>query len=172
MKDPMTVTRVSAVRLRAAKPSDVAAVAAVWTSGWTDGHAGHVPAALLAHRTAPEFVRRAADRVPHTTVALAPLPDDDVIGFTVVRLDEVEQMYVSRPWRGTGVAQLLMAAAEKTIAVRFAVAWLAVVGGNARARRFYESCGWQDVGPFDNPAETAAGTMAIPARRYEKRLRP
>jgi hypothetical protein len=51
-------------------------------------------------------------------------------------------------------------------------AWLAVVPGNARARRFYERQGWYDAGPFDNPAFTRDGsTLLVPTRRYEKRLR-
>jgi hypothetical protein len=51
-----------------------------------------------------------------------------------------------------------------------AVAWLAVVSGNARARRFYERCGWNETGPILNPAETSTGTMLVPALRYEKTL--
>jgi len=50
------------------------------------------------------------------------------------------------------------------------VVWLAVVVGNARARRFYEKHGWYDAG--DLPYEvTAGGTAYIsPCRRYEKRV--
>ena len=46
-------------------------------------------------------------------------------------------------------------------------AWLAVVAGNARARRFYERQGFTDEGPFDYPA---AGGIAVPCHRYTKRL--
>lgn len=52
-------------------------------------------------------------------------------------------------------------------------AWLAVVAGNTRARRFYERSGWRDVGAFDNTAWTAEGTtIPVPAGRYEKYLAP
>ena len=48
-------------------------------------------------------------------------------------------------------------------------AWLAVVAGNARARRFYEKRGWRDTG--DLPYEVVAGgqTYVSPCRRYAKR---
>ena len=53
---------------------------------------------------------------------------------------------------------------------RFDRAWLAVAAGNARARRFYERSGWRDAGAFDYAAEIAGGTIAVPCRRYERRL--
>jgi hypothetical protein len=46
------------------------------------------------------------------------------------------------------------------------VAWLAVVPGNARARRFYERSGWADDGGFDY----VAGEITVPCRRYVKRV--
>jgi hypothetical protein len=46
------------------------------------------------------------------------------------------------------------------------VAWLAVVTGNARARRFYERSGWADDGELDYVADG----VAVPCRRYVKRL--
>ena len=51
------------------------------------------------------------------------------------------------------------------------MAWLAVVVGNARARRFYEARGWADAG--DLPYEVSAGgtTYVSPCRRYTKRVR-
>jgi GNAT superfamily N-acetyltransferase len=94
-----------------------------------------------------------------------------VVGFHVVAGDEVEQLYVSADWRGTGVAAALLTHAEDAIAVEHVTAWLAVAPGNARARRFYERCGWRDTGAFDNPADTADGVVLVPTRRYEKRVR-
>jgi hypothetical protein len=48
------------------------------------------------------------------------------------------------------------------------IAWLAVVAGNARARRFYAKLGWRDRGPFTYQAQTATGTVPVPAHRYER----
>jgi len=49
-------------------------------------------------------------------------------------------------------------------------AWLAVVAGNTRARRFYARLGWRDRGPFTYQAQTATGTFPVPAHRYEREV--
>jgi hypothetical protein len=45
-----------------------------------------------------------------------------------------------------------------------------VVGGNLRARRFYERCGWVDEGPFEHLAPGPGGPIRVPAHRYVKRV--
>jgi GNAT superfamily N-acetyltransferase len=95
-----------------------------------------------------------------------------LVGFVTVRNDEIEQLYVDAHARGSGVAAALLGHGERVIAEQHERAWLAVVAGNTRARRFYARYGWIDTGPFDNPAEIAGGTMTVPTLRYEKRLRP
>jgi ribosomal protein S18 acetylase RimI-like enzyme len=153
--------------LRAAVPEDAEAIAAVWHAGWADGHLGHVPEALSAHRTLDDFRRRVPERLPQTMVAIAA---GRVVGFVMLHGDEVEQVYVAREARGRGVADALLARAEQQVSGRAPVAWLAVAAGNARARRFYERNGWTDSGPLDYAAEVAGGTMAVPCRRYTKRV--
>jgi GNAT superfamily N-acetyltransferase len=158
----------SSIVVRTATEGDVEAVAAVWADGWGDGHAGHVPAALHAHRRRADFRRLVPGRLAGTAVAVL---DGRVAGFVTVHGDELEQLYVTAGARGTGVAAALLAHGERTIAAGgFARAWLAVVAGNTRARRFYERCGWHDGGPFAYAAEVDGGTFAVPARRYEKRV--
>ena len=67
------------------------------------------------------------------------------------------------------MADVLLAGAESAIAEHDAVAWLAVVAGNTRARRFYERCSWRDAGALDHrPAD--AGDTVVPSRRYEKHV--
>ncbi|MET7401241.1 GNAT family N-acetyltransferase [Dactylosporangium sp. NPDC005572] len=154
--------------IRPARPADAAEVAAIWEAGWRDGHLGNVPDALVAARAGDSFRTRAAARVPDTTVAEV---GDAVAGFVMVVGDEVEQVYVGGAHRGTGVAADLLAAAERQVAANgFGTAWLAVVPGNARARRFYERCGWTDAGPYDNPVPHAGEIIPVPCRRYEKRV--
>ena len=144
--------------VRPARPEDSAAVADIWFHGWRDGHLGNVAEELVAIRTAESFGRRAAERTSDTTVATVD--------------DEVEQVYVSSRHRGTGVAGTLLAEAERLVALNgHERAWLAVVEGNARARRFYERNGWTDEGPFDYPAQSADGPIPVPCRRYVKRTR-
>jgi len=155
--------------VRPATPDDAAAVAAIWRDGWRDGHLGFVPDALVAVRTDESFGTRAADRVGDTTVAVV---GAEVTGFVMVADDEVEQVYVSSAHRGSGVAGVLLAAAERQVRENgHTAAWLAVVDGNARARSFYEREGWRDEGVFDYSAAVEDGsTVAVPCRRYVKSL--
>jgi putative acetyltransferase len=155
--------------IRPADDADMAAVADLWHEGWHDGHAGHVPEGLTAARTLAAFHERTPSRVADTAVAM----DDDgsLLGFVMVVGDEVEQVFVAPAGRGTGLASELLAEAERRVAAGgHASAWLAVVVGNARARRFYERQGWSDAG--DLPYEVTAGgeTFVSPCRRYVKRV--
>jgi GNAT superfamily N-acetyltransferase len=96
---------------------------------------------------------------------------ETVAGFVMVVDDEVEQVYVAREYRGTHVAVVLLAEAECLVAMNgHRRAWLAVVAGNSRARRFYERHGWIDDGLVDYPAATASGRILVQAHRYAKRV--
>ncbi|MGZ6779550.1 MAG: GNAT family N-acetyltransferase [Mycobacterium sp.] len=155
------------VELRAASDADADAVARIWREGWRDGHLGHVPVALVEARTPESFSQRAADRVGDTTVAVV---DGEIAGFTMVADDEVEQIYVARSHRGSGVAAQLLEAARRAIGgAGHAAAWLAVATGNDRARRFYERCGWTDEGAFDYSAAVDGGSTPVPCHRYTAR---
>jgi ribosomal protein S18 acetylase RimI-like enzyme len=166
--DPMDRDREDAVTLRPATSGDAPAVAAIWHTGWRDGHLGNVPDELVAARTEASFLQRAVERVPATTVAEV---DGQVAGFVTVIDDEVEQVYVSADHRGRGVADALMEAAEQQLARDgHARAWLAVVAGNRRARRFYERRGWADGGLFDHQAPDGERPITVPAHRYVKDL--
>ena len=101
-----------AITLRPADASDAPAIARIWHAGWPDGHLGNVPDALLAFRDEASFGRRAAERIPDMTVAVV---NGDVVGFTVVVADELEQIYVAATHRGLGVADALIADAERRI---------------------------------------------------------
>jgi ribosomal protein S18 acetylase RimI-like enzyme len=157
-----------AVTLRPATWEDAEAVAKIWLDGWRDAHLGHVPDELLAVRTEESFGVRASQRVDDTTVATV---DGVVAGFVMVVGDEVEQVYVSEAHRGTGVATILLTEAERLVAANGRQkAWLAVVAGNPRARRFYERNGWTDEGAFEYAASTAEGSVMVPTHRYIKKL--
>jgi ribosomal protein S18 acetylase RimI-like enzyme len=94
-----------------------------------------------------------------------------VAGFVVVVDAEVEQIYVDPSWRGRAVAERLLRHAEAVIGQRGRrTAWLAVVAGNTRARRFYAKLGWHDRGPFTYQAQTATGTVPVPTHRYEREV--
>ncbi len=154
------------VFLRPATVEDISSIASIWHRGWQDGHVGHVPEELTIARTEPSFRTRAAQRLPDTTIAEV---GGAVAGFVVVVGDEVEQMYVGEDHRGSGVASVLLAEAERRVRQGgHDAAWLAVVAGNERARRFYAKCGWIDEGPFDYQAEGPDGAITVPSHRYVK----
>jgi ribosomal protein S18 acetylase RimI-like enzyme len=156
--------------IRRATAADALAIAEVWRTGWHDAHNAHVgkvPDELIAARTDASFEVRAAERVADTSVAVV---DGEIAGFVMVVGDEVEQVYVGRAQRGSGIADLLLDSAERQVAANsHDTAWLAVATGNARARRFYEKRGWTDAGAFDYAAATgAAGPINVPCHRYTK----
>ncbi|XVV08902.1 GNAT family N-acetyltransferase [Actinoplanes sp. CA-131856] len=154
--------------LRPARDEDVPTIARIWESAWRDGHLGHVSEELVRLRTPETFDARTAAMVARTTVAVL---DGAIVGFATVDGDEVEQVFVTAASRGSGVAADLLDAAERQVAAAgHETAWLAVVTGNARARRFYERRGWADDGTFDYQARHAGGTIGVPCHRYVKRV--
>ena len=154
------------VAVRPATFRDVAEEATIWHRGWQQGHAGNVPDELARARTERSFSTRAQERLADTTIAEA---DGRVAGFIMVVGDEVEQVYVDQTHRGTGVAAVLLAEAERQVrADGHDRAWLAVVAGNEPARRFYAKHGWVDEGPFDYRASGPDGPIIVPCRRYTK----
>jgi GNAT superfamily N-acetyltransferase len=156
------------IHIRRAQPDDSPAIAQIWHLGWRDGHLGRVPAALAAARRAESFRTRAAQRVEDATVAVV---GGEIAGFVMVVGDEVEQVYVSGDHRGSGVADVLLDEAERQIGdAGHATAWLAVVPGNMRARRFYQRRGWTDAGPFDYHPAGEHGPIRVPSHRYVKTL--
>jgi ribosomal protein S18 acetylase RimI-like enzyme len=163
----MTAPDVSRLTLRPSSAEDAEDIASLWHRGWLDGHLGHVPEVLLPHRRLSDFRQRVPPRLRATTVATL---DSRMVGFVTVRDDEIEQLYVDGSARGSGVAAALLRHGETVIAARYPLAWLAVAVGNARARRFYARQGWSDAAPLDYAAETSSGPIAVPCRRYEKRL--
>ena len=158
----------SSIDLRPAEPNDAAAIAGIWHAAWRDAHVGHVSDELVAMRDEASFLTRSAQRIGDTTVAVV---DGAVGGFLTVAEDEIEQIFVAEAHRGSGVADALMADGERRLRdAGHTRIWLAVVSGNARARRFYERLGWTDAGPIDYLADGNDGPVSVPAHRYEKRL--
>lgn len=156
------------IAVRAAGNNDLQAVARVWAEGWRDAHEQWVSPELMVLRTEASFRPRARARIQSTLVAVDGL---SVLGFVIVVHDEVEQMYVDRESRGSGVAAQLLAAAERVVAARgFEQTWLAVIPENIRARRFYERRGWVDQGAFSYEAEGDSGPIHVLCRRYVKAL--
>jgi GNAT superfamily N-acetyltransferase len=158
------------LHVRPAEAVDLEPLAALWEQGWHDGHDGHVPEAFQQARTSASFRERMAERIGATTVVER---DGDLAGFVTVVGDELEQVFVAPAHRGGDVApRLLVEGLRAVAAAGHRLAWLSVVVGNARARRFYEREGWVDAGPLDYLAQGPDGPIVSPCRRYEHPARP
>ena len=156
------------MQLRPAVPEDMATVADIWHRAWHSAHPGHVPDGLTAGRTLAAFRERTPSRVADTTVAVV---DGRLVGFAMVSGDELEQIFVDPDHHGQGVAAPLLADGERRLReAGYDVVWLAVVVGNARARRFYEKHGWYDAGDLPYEVTALGRTYISPCRRYEKRV--
>ncbi len=71
-------------------------------------------------------------------------PPSCVVGTVPI---ELKRFYVLQALHGAGLAPVLMDAVERCAHARAAdVMWLGVWERNARARRFYEKCGYREVG--------------------------
>jgi len=158
--------------LRPAATDDVDAIAELFHRGWHDAHPGKVPDGLTERRTAEAFHDRVSQRVAETDETTVAEIDRRIAGFIMVAGDEAEQVYVDRAFRGSGVAAVLLAEAERQIAAAgHDVAWLAVVRGNHRAQAFYRRQGWTDDGDLDYEVTALGETFLSPCRRFSKRLR-
>jgi GNAT superfamily N-acetyltransferase len=154
--------------VRNAAEREIDSLARVWYDGWHEAHAQIVPPELTRLRTLESFRDRLQAVLPDIRVIgplLAP------VGFSILKGDELYQLFVSAPARGTGVAAMLIADAEARLSASgVETAWLACAIGNERAARFYEKSGWRRVGTMVNQAETLAGTFPLEVWRYEKPL--
>ena len=155
--------------VRAANESELDALAQLWFDAWQDGHAAVVPAELAWRRTLAEFRKR--------LVALLPLvraigPAGAPLGFSIVKDDELYQLFVAAAARGAGVAAALIDDAEARVAAKGApTIWLTCAIGNARAARFYEKRGWRRAATILDRLETPEGPFELEVWRYEKPLR-
>lgn len=154
--------------LRNALLTDADRLAKIWHDGWQDAHASLLPDELKRLRTPESFRERLLQRLASTRVAEL---DGEVAGFCTIKDDELYQLFVSAPARGTGIAAALAADAEMRLKeAGVATAWLGCAIGNDRAARFYEKCGWACAGSSVIAVETSGGPFDLEVWRYEKRL--
>ena len=154
--------------VRWAQEAEIDHLAKLWFDGWRDAHELIVPAELARRRTLASFRDRLRDGIADVRVHGAP---GVAAGFSMLKEDELYQLYVSAESRGRGVAVALIDDAEARLAERgVAVAWLACAIGNYRAARFYEKRGWRCIGTIVNQLDTTNGTFPLEVWRYEKKL--
>lgn len=143
-------------------------ICAVWEAGWHEAHDKIVPPSLCALRTTDSFRERTLENLRHTRVVIG---KSEVLGFCMVKNDELYQMYVSGCARGSGVAKALIDDAESRIRANgHNMAWLACAVGNERAARFYEKSGWTNAGCDVVNLDTSEGAYPMEVWRFEKKL--
>jgi polyphenol oxidase len=150
------------VRFRDAVPGDAEALSRLGAQSFTETF-GHLYSAenldLFLHKHAPE-AWAAELRDPQLAIRIGE-PNGEAVGYAKIgpptlpfdpggTAAELRQLYVLKPWQGTGAATCLMnwvleqarrGAAEEL--------YLSVFVDNHRARRFYERFGFRAVGRYD-----------------------
>ena len=83
---------------------------------------------------------------------------------------ELHRLYVLESWHGSGVAAALLdAVMERAAAVGTDVLWLGVWERNPRAIRFYDKCGFREIGDQVFVLGTDPQRDLVMARSIEKR---
>ncbi|EPC04017.1 hypothetical protein L861_01560 [Litchfieldella anticariensis FP35 = DSM 16096] len=155
--------------VRTAKEIELDQLASIWHDGWQDAHSRILPTELARYRTLESFKYRLQEALHNVRVAGSP---SQLLGFCIIKDDELYQLYVSAEARGHGIAAMLLADAEErlsTLGVK--TAWLACAIGNERAAKFYEKKGWRRVGNMISQLPTPDGHFPLEVWRYEKNLR-
>lgn len=153
---------------RSPEASEVPAIAQLWWTSWHDAHADIVPSTLVELRTYESFVDRAKQKLDIIRVVGSV---GEPVGMCYIVCDELQQLFVSELARGTGAASILVKDAELNLQkTGVKTAWLACSIGNARAIRFYEKCGWINVGKMIEDLETSDGVFKLETWRFEKEL--
>ena len=156
------------MKIGKAEEAQLDRLASIWHNGWQDAHARILPTELGRHRTFESFRLRLQEALPNVRVACSA---DQPVGFSIIKGDELYQLYVSSEARGSGIAAALLADAEERLsALGTGTSWLACAIGNQRAAKFYEKNGWRRVGNMINPLPTADGIFQLEVWRYEKSL--
>src|SRR4051812_6045828 len=157
------------LQVRPANETEIDHLAKLWFDGWRDAHELIVPAELTRRRKLASFRDRLRAGIADVRAIGAP---GAAAGFSMLKGDELYQLYLSAASRGRGAAVALIDDAEARLAERgVAVAWLACAIGNDRAARFYEKRGWRRAGTMVNQLDTTDGTFPLEVWRYEKRVR-
>lgn len=148
-------------QLRSAGPEDAVTVAALAVQVFLDTYATEGVRPDLAREAFAEYSAEAfTNRLQEPTrrFFLAEKADG-LIGFAEIQLSpqrapacdvvgaELVRLYVQPRAQRQGVGQRLLRAAERaTVSAAFGSVWLTAWEGNHRARRFYASQGYEDVG--------------------------
>lgn len=152
------------ITIRRATLQDAALLSDLARRTFHDAYVATAPPDQLAIHLARAFgvEQQSAELADQGLLTLLAEVEGDVAGFAQVRIDrahaappcvrggraiEIARFYLEQRWTGHGIAQPLM---DEVLAtgkdVGGEVTWLTVWEGNRRAIRFYEKCGFREVG--------------------------
>jgi ribosomal protein S18 acetylase RimI-like enzyme len=156
--------------IRLAVPGDELAVARIHVRAWQHGYRGLLPDAYLDSLRAEDRAARYTFGVASAPITSVALAASAIVGFVTIKDDELAALHVDPDaWR-RGIGSRLLAHARTQLASSgMTRAWLHVLAGNARARRFYERDGWRAVG---EPSREIVWGAEVEELRYERSLTP
>ncbi|HLM41386.1 MAG TPA: GNAT family N-acetyltransferase [Microvirga sp.] len=129
------------MRVRAARPEDVPALAAIAERSYRWAFEGILEPEVLAGRDAAFFAARFASSWEHMLVALA---HEEPMGFLLMTDGHIDMLFMDTRASGQGGGALLLKQAE-ALGARS----LECFRDNHGARRFYERQGWQLAKEYD-----------------------
>jgi ribosomal protein S18 acetylase RimI-like enzyme len=156
-----TNARAARVRVRCAKPADAEMLAKLGERTFRESFGSENTPENMSWYVAKAFDIAAVAREiaePNVTYLVGEI-EARPAAYAMVRIVEppatvagpspieLVRFYVDRPWHGAGVARTLMEACDDEARRRGArTLWLGVWEKNPRAIRFYEKCGFREVG--------------------------
>ncbi len=153
---------------RPAVAQDLAPLTLVWHQSWHEAHAAITPAALAALRTPEHFAERlhnAGERLRVAGAKGAPL------GLCLIKGNHIDQLYIARQARGTGLATALLREGEDRLrASGISDALLDCAALNHRAAHFYSREGWTPLRITMVAAEATDPPLLIEVIVFGKRL--
>jgi ribosomal protein S18 acetylase RimI-like enzyme len=168
--------------VRRASPDDAAAIAAVEVRSWRAAYRDLMPEAYLSALSEADKTNNWRDNLAKHGAAgrkrvCVAVRDGDVCGFVRVGPDpdpgdvgHLYLMYVLPEYWSRGVGLMLMGAGMselRDLGMREAFLW--VLRGNVRARRFYERQGWTQDGRV---ARDDYGGVSLQAVCYRRAVTP
>lgn len=171
------------IRRASAGASEAAAIAHVHVASWRWAYDGLLPDHVLAGLSVPDRAARwheilSAEDSGATFVADGPAGVEGFVSVGPGREDvggpgvgELYALYVHPDVAGTGVGLLLHDQGLAWLRARGLLpAYLWLLDGNERARRFYQRCGWRAEGVTKREAHPAGCVMSVSRWVQELRL--
>lgn len=172
------------MHFRSAEPGDEVAIARVHVVTWQVAYRGMIPDAhldgLSGAKRSENWRQIINELDPPASGAFVALDGPEVVGFAHFcqsrdgdadgSVGEITAIYVHPEHWGEGIGRgLIQLAVDSLVDAGNSSATLWVLAGNARARRFYEDCGWMADGATKQDERVGFTLHEV---RYATALRP